>query len=113
MGIVTIVRHVRRLGGAAVPVNVTASETTTDKIAMGESVFGSFILGTGLTSVTFWTLAADGSTRIPVYDASNVAVARTGLTAGRSYPLPEECAGIDYMLMVCNQAGTVELVLKG
>jgi hypothetical protein len=113
MGIVNMVRHVRRLGGANAPIAVTASEVTTDKIAMSESAFGSFILGAGLTSATFWTIAADGSTRVPIYDENGNAVARTGLTAGRSYPLPKEVGGVDTLLVVANQAGTIEVVLKG
>lgn len=113
MGIVNMVRHVRRLGGAPSPINLTTSETTTDKIPFGDSAYGSFILTGSITTITFWTLKQDGSTRVPIYDDNGAAVSRSGLAAGRSYPFPDQVSGVDVLLMVADATGTVELIAKG
>lgn len=94
----------------AVTVDTTAAACK--EILYGEYTSGMVVVGTGITSLTWWIAPVAGGTYGAAYDYDEVAITQTGLTAGRAYPIPLALIGSVAIKAVANAAGTIDISLK-
>lgn len=72
--------------------------------------------GSSITSLTFYDSPTESGTFIASYDdtaTTPVAIALTGLSAAKSYPIPAKMFGAAYIKLVGNADGVVDIVIKG
>jgi hypothetical protein len=72
--------------------------------------------GSSITSLTFHESNTRDGTYVACYDdtaTTPVAITLTGLSAGRSYPLPAKLFACRYLKMVGNADGSVIVLAKG
>jgi hypothetical protein len=94
----------------AVVVNTT--DAACEEILYSEFTSGMVVIGTGITSLTWYVAPVAGGTYVPAYDYAGAAVAQTSLTAARAYPIPLALIGNVALKAVANAEGTIDVTLK-
>ena len=97
--------------------SLNTAEGTTAEIAFEEYAGGTVFIpsGSSITQLTYYAAPCIGGTFLPAYDdtaTTPVALSWTGLTAGRSYPIPAKLFSVGAIKIVTNASGTVYISRK-
>ena len=99
---------------AAFDLSLTTSVLTTGEIIFQGMRSGVVNIPTGssITSLTYHGATTSGGTYLPLYDSAKNALTQTTLTAGRAYQMPTAVAGVAFLKIVVDAAGTVGISIK-
>lgn len=97
-------------------VTVATTVAASQEILYGEYTSGEVHIpttaGASITSLTWHVAPKAGGTYLPAYDYDGVAVAQTGLSHTKAYPIPLSLIGSVAIKAVGNAAGTVDISFK-
>lgn len=107
-----------RLTSKAMSLHVNTALADTTALSMAGYAGGRVYIpaGSSVTSLTFYDAPYAEGTFVASYDDTTttpVAIALTGLSAEKSYPIPAKMFGAGAIKMVSNADGVVDVCLKG
>ena len=98
-----------------IPVAITASETTTTAIPIGDYAGGAlFVSAATGTSVSYYGGYDTAVAFLPIYDrtaTTPVAITQV-IAATRAFMIPVECFGFPYIKLVGNDVATAKITMK-